>query len=283
MTVGQQSLICSSTRKYDMRKSLTTIVAISLTICSLTGCGGQAESSAPDLEQTSQGIIGGTLSWDRPEIVEVYLERPQGIGQMSYFCSGTLIAPRVVLTAANCISAHPVAVTVWTAAGGPSNGGRVVEIYQVEATYANPEWSRNGGEDHEGSSYYWDVGLVELSSAVPSKVAKPRGMGNADPPNGTNMTMWGYSSSTGRDYRPESGFGAKHNRVFRWPDRTYVAWGGDSGGPVIREDTGQVTRVIYASTNPDQPLPHFDYNAPLGANWDWIQKTLDHIECPRCR
>src|SRR5262245_25242936 len=59
----------------------------------LAGCG-----TPPDIGRTSSNIIGGAKATAYPEAVIVSLN---GTGK---FCSGTLIAPRVVLTAGHCIT-----------------------------------------------------------------------------------------------------------------------------------------------------------------------------------
>jgi len=181
-------------------------------------------------------------------------------------CSGTLVTPSVVVTAAHCISQGATSIAVWTAAL-PGKGGKVAANYAIEATYPNPEWSAEGGLANEFlGSHVWDVGLLKLSSTVPAQVAQPRAMAHATTPKGTRMTVWGYGSAAAGTM--------KYYRSFAWDDNPCVASPADSGGPVIREDTGEITRIYGAFDS----VTNLDYTAPLDGNWDWIQKTLKDIE-----
>jgi len=70
---------------------------LALTFCAL-GCLLQPKESEPAVAQVSTPVMGGEQASEQEFYSTVAL-----LGQQGLFCSGTLIAPTVVLTAAHCI------------------------------------------------------------------------------------------------------------------------------------------------------------------------------------
>lgn len=108
------------------------------------GCGGETPGDVEDT--SSQSIINGTLASGYPESALVDMGR--------YACSGSLIAPRVVLTAGHCVTG----MSTWTvklpfASNQTAKAkGAVVYDYKSTTNYVNPR-------QH-------DVGLILLSSSL---------------------------------------------------------------------------------------------------------------------
>jgi V8-like Glu-specific endopeptidase len=111
-----------------------------------TGPGG-GESA----ESQGRPIVGGTPASDYPEAVLVDLM--QG-GQLVAYCSGTLIAPSVVLTAGHCVHGSDG----WQITA-PNAGGQTASSSQGE-TY---DWN-TASEDVDPSLH--DLGLIFLSSPI---------------------------------------------------------------------------------------------------------------------
>jgi V8-like Glu-specific endopeptidase len=82
-------------------------------------------------------------------------------------CTGTLIAPNAVLTAAHCVGANGCGATtifIGTDSNQPTSG----RIYQIKHQIAHPGYDRN--------RFYNDLAILILDKPVPDSVAKPRAL-----------------------------------------------------------------------------------------------------------
>lgn len=73
----------------------------------LSGCGPDlpdaSEITTPELSRRSDGIRGGVETEDHPAVVGIAIQHSFGIGA----CTGSLIAPNMVLTAQHCVADSP--------------------------------------------------------------------------------------------------------------------------------------------------------------------------------
>jgi uncharacterized protein (TIGR03382 family) len=148
------------------RCSLLAVALLAAAPLAHAETSGSLETSAPKLEPTPETIIGGTAApagkW--PDAVAV-------LGATGS-CTGTLIAPDVVLTAGHCAAANPTRVIAntlnYNAAGGTSA--------TVQSTTAYPGWETS-----------YDVAVVVL--ATPIAGVTPRKLGTA-------CTFEGFAANT---------------------------------------------------------------------------------------
>src|SRR3954471_8493323 len=119
----------------------------------VTACG-RADEPSPVSEEGAS-VIGGESDPGDPSVVAVYAQQ---LGATSGFlCTGSVIAPTVVLTAAHCVSPEETGAdarfVVLTAADVNRRGGQQLAVREV---HANPRWS---ADDLESGH---DEGIVIL-------------------------------------------------------------------------------------------------------------------------
>src|SRR5437588_64660 len=66
----------------------------------LTGCMAPQDGAGEPVSAAEQAIMGGTVDPGDQAVVDIILQSSQGYG----FCTGSLLAPNMVLTAHHCVS-----------------------------------------------------------------------------------------------------------------------------------------------------------------------------------
>lgn len=214
--------------------------------------------SEPDVSEQTSAIVGGSTvrpgQW--PDAVAV-------LGTDGY-CSGTLIAPDVVLTAGHCAKIGPLQVIANTVDFSKSGGVRA----NVASTKAYTSWQTS-----------YDVAVVMLASPIkgitPRKVGTPCTFDGFARNTPVRLVGFGATNSLGTqtntvlkqataevtDPDCTGGHGCKHEIA---PGGEFVAGGtgqadscfGDSGGPVYLDTPGgpvvigAVSRGVEGATTP---------------------------------
>lgn len=176
------------------------------------------------LGRSAEGIVGGTDDTTHRAVVAI--TSPQNPN--ASYCTGTLIAPTVVVTAAHCVLGAESHDADLFAYFGDVVGDGGTSIAVIEAV-AHPSFSLS----QSGSAY--DVGLLRLASPAP---VSPLAFGAA-PVTGTPATLVGF----GYDTTEETGIGTRRQRAqvigtVTPGDFVLVDSGscdGDSGGAVLIE------------------------------------------------
>jgi hypothetical protein len=216
--------------------SMTTLGRLAtLLALTVTACAAPVADDDDDLEQSSDAVVGGAATFERPEIGAV--RRGGGL------CTGTLVRPNVVLTAAHCVEGLPKDEDVREATPGyafeihKGPGDRQRFAVDRVHSFLAPE--------HFDGSQRWrahDIAVLRLVEDVPASLARPARVADRWPRVGGRVAIYGFGCADrapGEDGR-RPGSGTKRVKEHRWSlglavgfARTSNLCPGDSGGPLL--------------------------------------------------
>jgi hypothetical protein len=237
------------------------------------GCG--VANEGPDAVQQSRSeIVGGVTDTQDPAVVAL---RVQG----QEYCTGTLVGPKTVLTAAHCINVYGTQPKYYVAFG--TYAAQSTQQVEVIAQYADPLYNKQSGTSH-------DFGVLRLATAV-TNVA-PIVM-NAQPlgPSFVGMAIRhaGFGITSG------GGGGGGTKRQVSYNVRQVTAaliesgaagkqtCSGDSGGPAFMVMPGNTTETLVGVVSfGDQSCVQFGEDGRVDVGLGWISQTMAPWEGPSC-
>ena len=216
------------------RRRLSILAALGLA----ASCGAHRASAI-----VGPAREGGAFA-DR--IVMVLTRGAEGSG----FCSGVVLAPRIVLTAAHCLHAASDMLVYY------KDGDGKPVLVPVAAKAAHPQYRADAVKQRVVSI---DLGLIETQTPLPASF-RPASLADGDgPPVGDAVTLVGYGLA--REGEPKTGGSlraaglqvrAPASKILIWADDPGGSGAGgcsgDSGAPIFAAD-GQTVVAIVAWTS----------------------------------
>ena len=234
------------------------IIALVSTLVLLSACTQNSASGSPEAnsDQLSGNIVGGTVSKDAFQkangIVALIITSEEGEG----LCTGTLIAPQLVLTAAHCLDSSRSAIK------------SIAVVFASDVSKVTQEQVRFGvkGSVHQdflksamsGIGSWNDIALLKLDSNAPAdfKVARLPSSDNLTAPK-TSLMQVGFgraeasraaTTDTSGVLRQVSGIlvmkKSDDGKELMLNEAKKGSCNGDSGGPAfVKERDGKLTLV----------------------------------------
>ncbi|MGQ0505731.1 MAG: S1 family peptidase [Myxococcaceae bacterium] len=240
---------------FHPRGALQRNGVMGLLVLVTAACGVPEDLAETDLAQTQQAIIGGTVTAAEPAVVSI-AAHAAGSFSTWYQCTGVVISPHVVITAAHCISPAALAKLSYLNDGyvidvrtgtTPFSGGNS-QVYEVAETQIDPAF--NLGDFPAGH----DIGVVILRNAIPVTPLPVNRAPLTSDLVGRVARQLGYGSANGAS---GAGIGTKretqtvltrYNAVQElFADPNHSQCHGDSGGPSLMVING-VEKVMGLSS-----------------------------------
>jgi secreted trypsin-like serine protease len=207
--------------------------ALCLGLAASAACAQPLEGDGVEIGDTSQEIVGGTATTEYPSVAFLYSEFSDS--DDAQLCSGTLITPRVILTAAHCVEFQNGAPAQYVAYFGTNvvaeTDGGEIDTIPITAYEYHPNWNIDNLEAGN------DIGLVALGRPIQGVTPIDINRAPLEDHIGEEVQLvgWGRTSGEGEDFgikrEATTTLTAAENLLIQYGSASANTCQGDSGGP----------------------------------------------------
>jgi V8-like Glu-specific endopeptidase len=205
--------------------------------------------------RTAAQIVGGVIDTGDEAVVAIGVRRVDCDEPLAVHCTGTLVGPRLVLTAAHCVSDPRLGTNLEVMFGSDvaSSGSRFVRVTQA---VRHPDYHGDGDDA--------DLAVLVLESEAP---VAPVALGDQplDGMVGASVRIVGFGvtgpsdGAIGTKRSGTSTVAEVLDRVFRTVPGTSLTCQGDSGGPLFAP-VGTAERLVGVTSRGDPGCSSYGIN-----------------------
>jgi secreted trypsin-like serine protease len=251
-----------------------TSLCLVLAALSLCSCAAHGED---DLGRVERAVVNGTADQDDPAALAILHRLPKDHAPPRLaFCSGALLAPNVVLTAAHCVAdehdgPYDVFFGAQVAAGGV--------VIPVEAVLVHSAY--------DAATHRFDAALLRLASDSTSSPYRlePNVAGLLEI--GDYVRAVGFGVDDALDGFPETkrsgamAIAEVEEDIFSSSPAPAMTCTGDSGGPVLATDRGGEERLVGLTVFGDAGCKEQAINQRIDALNEFIVPFIERARAPR--
>ena len=270
-------------------------VAVSLAV---SGCSAEVDETNPSAQESQEGLTGALPSDEQPGVVLIRSFSANGVGS----CTGELIAPRVVLTAAHCFSSATTLVRVLPGYDHRATIRDGKEGLAAPRVEVHEKWTGDSAQGFDLAVVQLEKPLTSFSDKGPFALSpktytvsplaiRRTALTNADLKQrielvGYGLTINGVTGVTGAS--GESDQKRRGAASINAVSSGHIMVGGsaeqcpgDSGGPVLEKVNGQ-TRIVAISSYSDVKTGQLrcsrGMNTRLDVHAAWIDAKVAKLE-----
>lgn len=249
-----------------------------LSLMTMFGCGAGVEDEPEVFDTIEAEIAGGSDTSGYAPVGALFWSKTGAL------CTGFLVAPRIVMTAAHCTDNQGMPTGFYTGAGSKvsGTGGTVKNLtkHTINAESVHSTYDPKGGDsktiDGILKRYRNDVALYRLSKAID---ITPLTLAEKQPSKGSTCTVVGFGrDSEGNNYNIFKkrkatmsivDFGGTQMQMKRESGETTP---GDSGGPLIC--SGKVYGISsFSIASANAPTNDIDFHQRVWTMGSYVEST----------